>query len=153
MEPYERLVLGGDQFSANLRAFYANLNRSAAFRAAFVNNPAEATQRTLLKDIMHAGPTELSRANRVLFSMLSNPAFMTWSPEYEAALRERIRDVLEIVEDPVERLARIGTALDRATLYQDIARAMLTHGDAELLLALAVNPSIVDHDPDLPQRP
>lgn len=98
--------------------------RQPAKQEQFITSPMKEITRLLPGVRLSA--SEVSNANRFLFSVLANEQFRTWAHEYQSLQIEKFR-------------ANPKLKLDRTEVMQDLANAYAKFGDQNLLLNL-VNP-------------
>lgn len=127
MSATERLVLNQNNFAERTFAFYRKMNTSPNFMKKVVEDPARIMAEELFagEDLPSVG--EINQANRILFSLLSNPKFIEWSKDFE----ERMASQVKQEGDNIEALNRVVRNLDRSQLYNEIASAAQQFIDKE----------------------
>ena len=126
---YEKL----DERSIHL---FDQLKRSEVLRAEFISNPAGVLGREVLQGRKLTSPLEIDQANRLLFSLLSNPRFWVWAGRYQRRIWAELRraNIKGRTPAEVKRLALL--ILSKRRIYHDLAVGMREFGDAELYRAL-----------------
>lgn len=117
------LILKMPGLHSGLTKLFRALRKSET-REQFIHNPAKAISRYLPSLSLTA--TEVSHANRFLFSILANDKFKSWALSYQQEQMKAYR------KNPDMKLSR-------NQITQDLARAYAEFGDKDLLLSL-VNP-------------
>lgn len=129
------LILNYDRFSSRLQQLYTQMNASPSLQELFVRDPATVTMHTLLPDVPQPTAAALSQSNRLVYSLLSNPGFMTWAQEYQKRYEEKIATFSPDLSPP-ERAKMFAATLDRDELYKELAGAVATFGDKEIFYSL-----------------
>jgi hypothetical protein len=143
----ERLVLAYPGLASRIESLYDDLNGDEAFRAQFVANPAGIASERILGRPAPQSDVDVAKANRVLFSVLSNRDFMRWAEGFE----RRHADAVQRASDD-----RLEIRIDREEMLRELAEAIWEHGDRELLASMTstdLDATAEDHRPiaDLPE--
>lgn len=118
------LLLYHEDFRRKTIALFEALNSDPQIRQAFIDNPTESIALMVLPPEFHdIAPQRVSAANRLLFSALANERFLSWAAEYQRNLIAELR-------------ASGQTKADMNKIAQDVAQAILDHGDRAIVLSL-----------------
>lgn len=125
----ELLVLRYKGLEDRLQKLFTDLETNRAFQQEFVANPAGILHDRVLQLPDRPSDADLTRANRLLFALLSNPGFMSWATEWQ----NKHADAVTVSEgaDPT-----LTVNLDRDELFRELAEAIWEHGDREALSAI-----------------
>lgn len=137
MSEHDYLVLNYDGFADRLNDFYTLLSNSPAAQAAFVRDPAGTIGRNVLKGIVPLSQNDVSQANRLLFSLLSNDGFMSWAETFQSQMEEEARAAAEEL-DPGEQLKRLLVTFDRSRMYREVVQAAVDNIDVETMSAITI---------------
>ncbi|GEM_PF-2659665 len=129
MRADDLLVLDYAGFSRHTALFYKKLE-AASFRELFVRDPAGVLFDSLFPGYKSPTPGKINQANRMLFSLLSNPKFMDWSKGFQKKLEETAQRAAP-QEKPGEAIKLYTVQVDRAKLYQEILEATRSFADVE----------------------
>jgi hypothetical protein len=132
------------EFAERLGSFLQRLNNDPALLQTFARDPSGVLSPSVFPDDPQPALSTINRGNRLLFSLLSNERFMTWSEQYterlSASAVERFPDL-----DADEAARAFAATLSPDEVYQEIVDAMVQFVDRELLAALlVVDPDDVD---------
>jgi len=116
----KRMVLEGKSYAATLLPFFRGLAQTRRSRDSFIHSPAVAMQKAGLIGTH----VDVSQANRLVFSLITNKGFMKWAAAYQKKLPKSLGKGL-----------RIGKA-ERAKVYEDCLSAMMKYADRELWVSL-----------------
>ena len=142
MRSEEMLVLNYRNFSSRLESLFGSLGKSPAALESFARDPAGVFGKHVFPE-HNVSAGELNQANRVLFSLLSNPRFLDWSKKFEQKIRDQLKKVGKKV-DSAEAIKQLTATLDRAELYKEIAKATLSFADLELIYSMTViDPDVI----------
>src|SRR5262245_60096898 len=101
MRSEDLLILGYDGFSERTAHFFRGLNESRALQELFLRDPAGTLSAEVLPPGKMPAAARLNQANRILFSLLSNPNFTSWSEQYQKGLEAEMADIVAL-KDPSE---------------------------------------------------
>jgi hypothetical protein len=153
MNADELLVLNYAGFRHHVADFYARLNESAAFRELFVRDPSGAMAQTIFPGYLRFQAGHINQANRLLFSLLSNPRFVEWAEEYQTQLEQQASEAFGDIEDAEERMKAFLVTLDRGAVYSHVSDAVPRFVDREMAHALFISEPGLGYampDPDGP---
>jgi len=137
------LILKAPQFRARINDLLANLRESRELQELYIQDPVRIIQKAIFPEARNLPAAEINRGNRLLYALLSNEQFISWSREYEADLLARARDATEI-EDPAAALQAYLAITDRSQIHQDVASAVARFADAETIAGLTWRPDPVN---------
>jgi hypothetical protein len=120
------LVLRYEGLSERIEAAYAQLSVDDALQRQFVADPARFIDERVVGLPEGTSTADRSKANAVLFALLSNDAFLKWANEWH----DRHADEIDAVGD------ELAIRLDKDALLQELAEAVWTFADRELVVAL-----------------
>jgi hypothetical protein len=132
MRPSELLILNYDGFNDRVEALFEQLTTSPSARELFLKDPASLVAKVVLPSGDQPRAAELAQANRILFSLLSNPKFIAWAKEFREELDSEIKQAAEL-DDPAEALKHLAVVLDRPEIYRRITSAAVKYCDKELM--------------------
>lgn len=135
------LILRAPQVNESLHALLDRLDNDAALRRLYVSDPAGVIQKFVFPDQTGVPAAEISRGNRLLYSLLSNEAFVEWAREYEQQLLADAREATQL-EDEAAALNAYLTIVDRSKLHADLAEAVARVADGDLIAALTWRPDL-----------
>lgn len=116
----KRMIIDGKRYAATLLPFFRGLAANKKRRDAFVRNPAGALQKAGL----FGTSADVSQANRLVFSLITNKGFIKWA-------RANHKKLLGLMGKDLS----IGEA-QRAKLYEECLSAMMKYADRELWVSL-----------------
>jgi len=133
----QRLILEFPEFAERLSGFLQRLDNEPALLQAFARDPSGILSTSVFPGDPEPTLTAINRGNRLLFSLLSNERFMTWSEQYmersSASALDRFPEL-----DPDEAARAFAATLSPDEVYQEVVDAMVQFVDRELLAALLV---------------
>lgn len=109
------LVLNHEQLEERSMAFFQRLNTDATLRERLVNDPVGTIEEEVYGHNLDAREISINQANRLLFSLLSNPQFMS-----------RIEELNGIM----------GPQTTNTEIHSAIVQAIIDYGDSEVVAAL-----------------
>jgi hypothetical protein len=126
------LVLKYPDFRNDVANFFRELNDDSDLQRLFFENPT-LVMRTKLRSLgnVDLDSQQDERANKLLFSALSNERFMSFLAQYQ---RRKVEAVRAYLRAPGDREA--AAELDQRRIKREIAQALLEFGDAELVYNL-----------------
>jgi len=127
------LVFEYPGLAARANVFFEALREREGLARQFLASPAGVVSEWILALPEPLQDTEIDRANRFLFSLLSNPGFMRWAEDRQSRYEEQIRAVGKGEETKLE------FSFDRDELFQELAGAILEHGGEEMAKELGVS--------------
>jgi len=144
VRPDELLLIDLPEFSGRLREVHSRMRDSQAFRQLVIRNPVGAINEVIFRDEAQPPITQVNKANRLLFSLLSNEGFMAWAQEYQeqVAAGGQQQEALAAEQDLDLETLLVNVDLDK--MYSDLAQAAVDFVDVELLY------SLIAEDPDRP---
>jgi len=116
----KQLILKTSELRPDLIKFYDQIRTDARARERFLSDPAK-----YLQESSFAHPTSelnISGANRLLFSLLSNREFLSWAEQYSRDIARSARHALDRL--PLEQI------------YLDVANAIATYCDKALVVSI-----------------
>ena len=125
-------------FSRHVTTLFSRLDSSPSLREAFIQNPSGIMTQLVFPGYRQPSIAQVNQANRLLFSLLSNPRFMDWANRFQENLDEQVREIRRDVEDEAEAIKLLTARLDRTVLYRELMQAVQERGDLELLYSLMV---------------
>jgi hypothetical protein len=134
MDPEGLLIIDGARTRQQMTDLLQRMEADPALRRLFVTDPAGVLREFLLPAVS-VPAAEVSRGNRLLYSLLSNEPFMAWAGEYERGLLARARAALQ-GEDRWQAMNAFVAATDRGQLRDDLAAAVARYADKELVANL-----------------
>ena len=136
------LVLKYGDFREDVAGFFVSLNNDPELRRLFFENPTLVI-RTKLRSLSNVDLTSQQdeRANRMVFSALSNERFMSFLAEYQRRKADAIRRYLR---SPADEEA--AAELDERQIRREFAQALLEYGDRELLYNIVGAGSVFEDD-------
>ncbi|MBP2323328.1 hypothetical protein JOF56_003713 [Kibdelosporangium banguiense] len=139
MRADELLILNYSGFSRHVRSLFWNMRDSRSFTELFLRDPAGTISRKVFNGYMPPMPETLNQANRILFSVLSNPGFMEFTRNLQEEMESEARREAanEGIEDFEEGLRLYATRMDRTALYNRVADGLIRNMDRELLFSMA----------------
>lgn len=135
------LVLRAPEVNERLNAMLERLNGDAALREFYLRNPAGLIREMVFPDQGAVPATEINRANRLLYALLSNERFLAWARDYEQNLLIEAQRVTQ-VEDPAQAMNAYLAVVDRQRIHADIAAAVADTSDAEMIAGLTWRPDL-----------
>ncbi|MFC4591417.1 hypothetical protein [Sphaerisporangium corydalis] len=118
--PGPPLEISPSEVSSRLRSLYTTMLGDSQLQARFIQNPSSVlVQYGMASSITYEAA---SAANRLLFSILSNPAFREWLRSYAAQ--------------------HLGTRLDSRQAAQDLTVAIRDFGDPNLISAMVESATV-----------
>lgn len=127
-DPREReamLLFEDAEFREHMVGALNEVKQNAAIRRDFTRDPVGTTVRTFMPvHWHHLADRELSNANKLVMSAVSNEGFRGWMDGYQRRLAKEHTNNDEALRSIVE---------DKNRILQDLAQALLEHGDATLI--------------------
>jgi hypothetical protein len=128
------LILNFDKFRDRTDSFFKTLNESKSHRLLFMEDPVGVVQKMVFPE--KATPRfQLDDANRLLFAILSNAAFMKWAEGYQAQLEAEAVKVTKN-KDKSEALREMVALFDKRKLYGEVAAGITETIDVETTLGV-----------------
>ncbi|MFC4591416.1 hypothetical protein [Sphaerisporangium corydalis] len=118
--PGSPLQISASTVYSNLRSLYTTMSTNNSLQAQFIQDPSGVLAQYGMQYTMPADAT--TAANRLLFSILSNPAFREWLRSYAAQ--------------------HIGTRLPPYQAANDISAAIQRFGDPNLITAMVESATV-----------
>ena len=112
MNANELLILNQGNFLGGVEELYRQLNSSPAFREQFLLDPAGVLSLTVFTEFESPTVGAINQANRILFSLLSNPKFREWAHGFQQRISAQIDEAAQSA-DRVEAIKMIVARLDR----------------------------------------
>ena len=135
------LVLQAPEVRERMTNLLERMETDQGLQQLYVNDPAGVIQKFVFPDQTGVPAAEINRGNRMLYSLLSNNAFLAWARDYEQNLLTQAREATQI-EDPASALSAYLTVTDRGRLHDDLAGAVAEFGDKELIASLTWHPDL-----------
>lgn len=137
MRSDQRLILEWPEFSGRLGEFLQRLEDEPSLLHSFARDPSSVLAACVFPNDALPALTLINRGNRLLFALLSNERFMSWSEGYTAQLSraavERFPDL-----DPDKAAVAYAATLSPDDTYEAVVDAALRFVDKEMLAALLV---------------
>jgi hypothetical protein len=137
------LILEYDNLDRGAAAFYQQLNNSPALQQAFLDNPAGILRRMMFPNAPFPPEGVINKANRLLYALLSNQNFLSWSEQFQASLDSEFQQVMQ-AENRSEAVKGFLASFDRNRLYSEITDGILGSIDKETLYSLVVGTNLND---------
>jgi hypothetical protein len=119
------LMVHDAKFREHMVEALETIGKDRSLQRDLVRDPAGSAIRDFLPDhLQGVADTDLSDANRLVMSAVANDGFRSWMDDYQRRLLEVHREH----EDPIRSIIE-----GKNELLQDLAKALIEHGDAELL--------------------
>jgi len=125
--PDDLLVFHYEGLASRSQKFFDALGESDALVEEFVTDPVRILSEQVLPLPESLSDVEIGKANRFLYSLLSNERFMRWAEEWQKEHESAIRTTGEGEE------ARVAVQIAREELFRDLAHALWEYGDRETL--------------------
>ncbi len=95
-------------------------------------------------------PAKINQANRLLFSLLSNPKFQEWGAQFAQKRQQEIEQIQSEyhIQDAEDARNLFLVKLDRSKIYREIAEAFVSFSDIETIYSMLT----IDHIKTVPQR-
>lgn len=145
MKPESLLLLKHDSFRQETKALFDLLASSPPSREDFFKNPAGVMR--AMFTFTHADFETIqddSAANKLLFSIVSNPRFFEFLERHQNNTDPRLASL-------IETLPAIGTSrqADKAQILKDLTEAFAECGDEEILAGILTANGAFGENPDL----
>ena len=118
----KHLVLENSNLGNKIEQLFEELSNNKRLEHVFSKDPAY----VLAKKVLPASYSQLtkqslSKANRLLYSILSNKKFKKWLDDYQKTLEKNYKKTNEI---------------DKQQIKKDLAEGLIRHGDQEIIYSL-----------------
>jgi hypothetical protein len=137
------LILEYDNLDRGAAAFYNQLNNSPALQQAFLDDPAGILRRMIFPNAPFPPEGIINKANRLLYALLSNQNFLSWSEQFQASLDSEFQQVMQ-ADNRSEAVKGFLASFDRNRLYSEITDGILGSIDKETLYSLVVGTNLND---------
>lgn len=136
MQGQSPLILDFAGFSKRLDSFLEQANQSSSVKNNMIQNPVGTLSQVALPGSPPPDNATLSEANRLLFSLLSNPHFMSWAQQYEQSFDSAFQSYMQSGMSEEDAAKKVGADLNPGKLLQDLSNAAAQFGDPALVNAL-----------------
>lgn len=140
----EALLLTYQNLDARTQDFYASLKTSPERFGRFAASPAGEIAHALFDGRVKLPPQEIDRANRIVFALLSNPRFISWSRDYQRRLLKDIGRKALTARTRHDAKRTLFQMLGKRRIFLDFAKGMKDFGDEELFYAMGLKAPGVD---------
>lgn len=134
------LIIHAAETRQKMNDLLERMEADQAMRQLFVSDPTRVIKEFIVPEAGDVPAAEVSRGNRLLFSLLSNDGFMAWAAEFERNLRAQATEAMQL-DDPAEALRAYLASTDRNRLHSDLAAGVARFADQELIANLLVTPA------------
>jgi hypothetical protein len=137
------LILEYDNLDRGAAAFYQQLNNSPSLQQAFLDDPAGILRRMIFPNAPFPPEGIINKANRLLYALLSNQNFLSWSRQFQSSIEGEIQQVAQ-ADNRNEAIKGFLASFDRNRLYSEIVDGILESIDKETLYSLVVGTKLND---------
>ncbi|WP_025683380.1 hypothetical protein [Paenibacillus maysiensis] len=116
------LIFNYEDLQERAKIIFEKLNHSSDLQENFLNDPTGVVTNLLYGESVYPCPADVSAANMMLFSLLSNPKFMSWGKELQERMAAQVQAVSEANDSQnIRRL--LDESLQIGDVYQEILDA------------------------------
>jgi hypothetical protein len=137
------LILEYENLDRGAANFYQQLNNSPALQQAFLDDPAGILRRMMFPNAPFPPAGVINKANRLLYALLSNQNFLSWSRQFQTSIENEIQQASQS-ENRNEAIKGFLANFDRNRLYSEIVDGILESIDKETLYSIVVGTNLND---------
>jgi hypothetical protein len=131
----EPLILNIPDLSSKADTFFRQMDASITYRESFLRDPVGSLSRLLLGGPCGKSSARVSKTNQLLYALLSNQKFMTWSESFQKEVDSQVATALKGNEGSSDECT-FASHINKTYYYRQIIKAMYESLDVETFEAL-----------------